>query len=61
MANKFFKEDSGIKPPPTGRSGPKSDTVTEKTADWGGLPGKSGPDRSNGVEKLKTDAKSEGL
>ncbi len=50
-----------MKPPPTGVSGPKSDTVNEDTASWGDLPGKSGPDRSNGVKKLKTQATSKGI
>jgi hypothetical protein len=35
--------------------------VTEKTASWPGLPGKSGPNRSAGVTKLKIHARSEGL
>ncbi len=33
----------------------------ERTASWGGLPGKSGPNRSAGVTRLKTHPKAEGL
>ena len=32
-----------------------------KTAAWPGLPGKSGPNRSNGVPKIKAYPKSEGI
>ncbi len=35
--------------------------LTEKTASWPGLPGKSGPNRANGVTKVKIYPKSEGL
>jgi len=61
MANKFHSKKNSMKPPPTGVSGPKSDTVNEDTASWGDLPGKSGPDRSVGVKKLKTQATSKGI
>ncbi len=61
MANKFHSKTNSTSPPPTGVSGPKSDTVKEATAAWGDLPGKSGPDRSAGVKKLKTQAKSKGI
>ncbi len=36
-------------------------TVNERTANWPGLPGKSGPDRSAGVKKLKIHPASQGL
>jgi len=36
-------------------------SIKEKTASWGKLPGKTGPNRSAGVTKLKTYAKSEGV
>lgn len=61
MANKFNQTKNDMVPPPTGVEGPSSDTVNEKTASWGDLPGKSGPDRSNGVKKLKTEATSKGI
>ena len=35
--------------------------VNERTANWPGLPGKSGPNRSAGVKKLKVYASSKGL
>ena len=35
--------------------------IVEKTANWPGLPGKSGPDRSAGVKKLKIYPASKGL
>lgn len=43
------------------KAGGKSASVNEKTANWPGLPGKTGPDRSAGVRKLKTHAMSKGL
>jgi hypothetical protein len=63
VANKDFndmisKNSNGAK---TGVRGPKSDTVNESTVNWPGNPGKSGPDRSAGVEKVKTSAKSDGI
>ncbi len=65
MASRYFTEmkerkvSGGNKySPPTGSM---SSSLNEKTAAWPGLPGKSGPDRSNGVKKLKTHPKSEGL
>ncbi len=61
MANKFHAKKNSIKPPSTGESGTRKDKVDEKTANWPGLPGKSGPNRSNGVRKVKTHAKSEGV
>ncbi len=35
--------------------------VNERTAAWPGLPGKTGPDRSAGVKKLKIYPTSKGL
>ena len=61
MPNKFNSTTNSTKPPPTGKSGSKATSLDETTADWPGLPGKSGPDRSNGVKKVKTNAKSEGI
>lgn len=42
------------------RTGPQG-SVNEKSINWPGLPGKSGPNRSAGVKKAKVYAKSEGL
>lgn len=63
MPNKDFndmisKDSSGAK---TGARGSKSDTVNESAVNWPGIPGKSGPDRSAGVQKVKTSAKSDGI
>lgn len=62
MANKDFNQDMGDMPAKPKR-GPatSSHSVNEKTANWGGLPGKAGPDRSDGVQKVKQSPKSEGL
>jgi hypothetical protein len=40
--------------------GAKAD-MPMKTAAWPGLPGKTGPNRSNGVAKIKAYPKSEGI
>ncbi len=60
MPNKFHQKESSQKPQKTKR-GTKHTNMPMKTANWAGLPGKSGPERSNGVEKIETNAKSEGL
>ena len=52
----------GNKPPVFKRkSRGKAPSVVEKTANWPGLPGKSGPNRSAGVKKLKIHPSSQGL
>ncbi len=52
----------GNKPPTFKRkAGGKPPKLTLKTANWPGLPGKSGPDRSAGVKKLKIHPASQGL
>jgi hypothetical protein len=43
------------------RGGSSPSSMPEKTASWPGLPGKTGPDRSGGVKKLKVHPKSEGM
>ena len=43
------------------KAGGKPAAVTEKTANWPGLPGKTGPNRTAGVKKVKTHPHSEGL
>ncbi|MES0339864.1 MAG: hypothetical protein ABUK15_07395 [Anaerolineales bacterium] len=61
--------DSGNLPSALANSPPKfkrkssgsQGTVNEKTANWQGLPGKSGPNRSAGVKKLKVHPMSKGL
>jgi hypothetical protein len=60
VANPNFKKMGG-EAPPKGKAGSDSSTINEKTADWPGLPGKAGPDRSQGVPKLKQSPKSEGI
>lgn len=66
MANSDFNDDTAgtkgraISPPPVGVKGPSA-SINEKTAAWGALPGKTGPNRSAGVPKLKTFPKSEGI
>ena len=52
----------GNKPPKFKRKpGAPAATVNEKTANWPGLPGKGGPDRSAGVKKLKVHPTAAGL
>lgn len=53
------KGGQGPSPQASGSS-PKL-SMPEKTANWGGLPGKTGPNRSGGVKKLKVYPKSEGI
>lgn len=48
----------GVKPLPRGS---KSTSMPERTANWPGTPGKSGPNRSAGVTKVKQFPKSSGL
>ena len=43
------------------KPGAKQPAINERTANWPGLAGKSGPNRSAGVRKLKTQATSQGL
>lgn len=38
-----------------------SSDMPMKTAKWGGLPGGTGPNRSNGVTRAKIHPKSEGI
>lgn len=63
MTNKFYndmttKSDKGAA---TGAQGNKANVTADSTANWPGIPGKAGPDRSAGVEKVKTTVKSEGI
>jgi hypothetical protein len=52
----------GNRPPVFKRKpGAKAAPFNEKTANWPGLAGKSGPDRSAGVKKLKAHPTSQGL
>jgi hypothetical protein len=61
MPNKRFSKFPA-KGPKTGERGKHADRMPEKTASWGGLPGKAQPqDRSGGTKRLKVYAKSEGL
>lgn len=65
MANQMHKEMMGNEPPSGGRDpkSPKGSTpgMRVKPGFSTGLPGKSGPDRSAGVEKVKQYPDSEGL
>jgi len=65
MPNKYYNNMSGANFPkkegaPTGHRG-GSQAMPEKTANWPGLPGKAGPDRSNGVKKCKCYPVSKGI
>jgi len=55
------KARAGGKSPPKEKSPGGKGSMNVKTAGWGGLPGKSGPNRSAGVSRAKTYAKSSGL
>lgn len=52
------QDGQGQKPLPAGS---KSQDIPMRTADWPGLPGKAGPDRSAGVPKEKVYATAEGI
>ena len=60
MPNKYHQKEMSGKPP-KGNRGSKHTNTPEKKVGWGGLPGKSGPNRSNGVEKAKVYPDSEGI
>ncbi len=52
----------GNTPPTFKRRAPApAANVNERTANWPGLPGKTGPERSAGVKKLKIHPTSQGL
>lgn len=51
----------GSPPSPPGAKSAAPSPMNEKTVNWPGLPGKSGPNRSVGVPKAKVHPKSEGL
>jgi len=56
--------DSGLanSPPRFKRSKPAATPpIVEKTKAWAGLPGKTGPDRSAGIKKVKVYPKAEGI
>lgn len=46
---------------PTGQRASKDAPMPMKNPQWGGLPGKTQPDRSGGTKKCKCWAKSEGI
>lgn len=46
---------------PTGQRASKDAPMPMKEPTWGGLPGKTQPDRSGGTKKCKCFAKSEGI
>lgn len=47
--------------PPAKRGTASNTGMPMRTASWPGLPGKSGPERSAGVTKVKTNPRSEGI
>lgn len=51
--------DGGV--PTNSKAGTKGSVNEGKQIGWAGLPGKTGPDRSAGVKKVKTSNKSEGV
>jgi hypothetical protein len=68
MANSYFNTQIGNdKEPKSGKGvmpkggGPGSTSVPERTANWPGLPGKGGTDRSNGSPEEKIYATAKGL
>lgn len=67
MANQNFsdfperKANAAPKVTPKKAGKPARSAMPMNTANWGGLPGGTGPNRSNGVTKLKAHPKSEGL
>lgn len=54
------KSGKGAPLPAEGRS-PAGAPMPEKSPNWPGLPGKSGPDRSAGVKRAKVYPKSQGI
>lgn len=61
MANQRHNPMKNSGGAPTGQRVPKKDSLNEATPNWPGNPGKTGPDRSNGVEKARIYPKQEGL
>lgn len=65
MANQMHKDMMGNAPPsggrPTGVKGSKDLGMKVKPGFKTGVPGRTGPDRSAGVKKIKQYADSEGL
>ncbi len=65
MANPDFSDlgsNLGNTPPKfKRRAGAPAAKVNERTVNWPGLPGKTGPNRSAGVKKLKIHPQSRGL
>ena len=62
MPNKRHNDmtvDGGV--PTSVGSSKKGDVKESKGVSWPGLPGKSGPDRSAGVKKVKTSHVSKGV
>ena len=53
-------EDKPVGPMDKAARAPSA-AVSIKTANWPSLPGKAGPNRSNGVAKASAHAKSEGV
>ena len=68
MTNPNFSEHresksraGGPKPPSPGSPKGVKGSLNERTANYPDVPGKTGPDRSAGVKKVKTHPQSKGL
>lgn len=67
MGNKYWNQGANPSRQSSSQGGPNkalgsppSQGMPEKTANWGGLPGKAGPDRSGGTPKHRRH-KAEGI
>ncbi len=62
MPNANYNDQTkNSQPAKNSKSGTKGSVSEGKGINWPGLPGKSGPDRSAGVKKVKTTTKSQGI
>ena len=61
MANKRNRPMPKVQGAPTGKTGHSAKSLNESVANYPGLPGKTGPDRTNGVKKLKIHPQSQGI
>ena len=61
MSNKRHRPSDNMPGATTGRKAPKKDSFKESCPNFPGLPGKAGPDRSNGIKKLNTHPQKVGL
>ena len=61
MANERFRPSDKVSGATTGHRVPKKDSMKESVPNFPGVPGKTGPERSAGVRKLKTHPQKIGL